>query len=204
MLVFYASFIRVTRLSSAVRQDSGKTPLIAWTHVSPRYTQFNSFGVKEADKHEEEGGVRESSHAENGRGFQPVLERESCYPNVFWLLAILQTEPLPRNAEWGGTRRSMKTFQMINWINSTGWSAKKKVLLLTSRKHSSVRFSLSYETDVFSALHKASLLWNETYHLAIWLLQIAQASEPASVMWIHRLAEGKLNAASMLTKYEYA
>lgn len=83
MLVFYASFIRVTRLSSAVRQDSGKTPLIAWTHVSPRYTQFNSFGVKEADKQEEEGGVRESSHAENGRGFQPVLERESCYPNVF-------------------------------------------------------------------------------------------------------------------------
>lgn len=88
----------------------------------------------------------------------------------------------------------------LNWMECK----KKKVLLLTSRKHSSVRFSLSYETDVFSALHKASLLRNETYHLAIWLLQIAQASEPASVMWIHRLPEGKLNASSMLTKYEYA
>lgn len=74
---------RVTRLSSAVRQGSGKTSLIAWTHVSPCYVQFNSFGVKETDKREEEGGVRESSHAENGYGFQLVIERESCYRNVF-------------------------------------------------------------------------------------------------------------------------
>lgn len=32
--------------------------------------------MKEADKQEEEGGVRESSHAENGRELQPVMERE--------------------------------------------------------------------------------------------------------------------------------
>lgn len=56
--------------------------------------------MKDADKQEEEEGVNESSHAENGRGFQPVIDRESCYQSVFWLLAISQTETVPRNAEW--------------------------------------------------------------------------------------------------------
>lgn len=40
-----------------MRQRFGKTPLIAWTRVSPCYTQFKSFRVKEADRQEEEGGV---------------------------------------------------------------------------------------------------------------------------------------------------
>lgn len=39
--------------------------------------------MKEADEQEEEGGVRESSHAESGRGFQPVIERERVIGTCF-------------------------------------------------------------------------------------------------------------------------
>lgn len=170
MLVFHASFIRITRLISGETRVLVKTPLIAWTHVSPCYIQFNGFGVKEAEKQEEGGGVRESSRAENGRGFQPVIEGESCYRDVFWLLAILQIEPLPKNVECEGDKEEHEV--LSRWTIRSIWLdgvQKKKVVLLTSRKHNNVHFSLSYETDVFSALHMASLLWKETHHLAICL-----------------------------------